>query len=421
MIDAHSVNIKSLDRGSRSNVFFYLFFLVWPLGVLLASLKHWRTYLARNIFWLFCIYFGFAFIVAAEGADSARYAQILVEFNRSGISWDSLLKSFYSETNFIDIVQPLLTFFVAAFTDNPNILFAVFGLVFGFFYSRNLWYILGRIEKKVSFSIILIIISFVLLNPIWNINGFRMYAAAQVFIYGLLPYLYEGKKKSLLWCFSSIFFHFSFIFPVLILGTYILLGNRLYIYFVFFIVSKFIQGLDLGIIRKFSDFLPTLLQPKVTSYTNPGYVLRVNQAVEALNWYVRISNDVITWIVYFLSVAIFLKRKNHPQGKMLNLFCFGLWFYSWANLSSHVPSGARFLIIANIIMLAFLILFLLSSNDNILHKLSLISAPGLILYIIVSTRSSFDFIGISTLLGNPVQTMIYHDTTPLITYIKDLF
>ena len=376
-----------------------------------------------NIFWLFCIFLGLTFVIASEGPDSARYASTLKTFHDEGITWSELINSIYTPgSNFVDVVQPVVTWFISLFTDNPSVLLAGFALIFGFFYSRNLWYLLDKIDDKISLVTFIFVLTFALINPIWHINGFRMWTASQVFIYGLLPYLFEGNKRRLWWSVGSILFHFSFIFPVAILATYVLFKNRLIIYFIFFIVTSFINTINLEAIRDLLDFLPSFMDPRVESYTNINYAQRIAEARERINWYVPLSGEVLTYTSYLFAIFIFLKGRKRLEGPFLNLFCFGLWFYGWANLASLVPSGGRFVSIANLIMIFFITLYLQENYfQKVLKVLRGISMPGLLLFIVVAIRIGFDYISFATTFGNPILMLFVHDNTPLIAYVKGLF
>lgn len=375
-----------------------------------------------NIFWLFCIFLGLTFSITSEGPDSARYVNTLKQFHEEGVTWSEIINSVYIPgSNFVDVVQPVLTWFISLFSDNPSVLFAGFALIFGFFYSRNLWYLFDRMGGKVSLAILIFILTFALINPIWNINGFRMYAASQVFLFGLLPYLVEDNKRRLWWSAGSILFHFSFILPVAILATYVLFRNRLNIYFIFFIVTSFINTVNLESIRELLDFLPAFLDPRVESYTDLDYAQRMAEASKRVNWYVPIYGEVLTYTTYLFAILIFLKGRNRLDGPLLNLFCFGIWFYAWANLASLVPSGGRFVSIANLIMVFFITLYFKENyNQQVWKVLRVISLPGLILFIIVAIRIGFDYISFATIFGNPIFALFIHDNTPLITYVKEI-
>lgn len=398
-------------------------FLIWPLGSLFLSFQYRKFSWSKNFFWLFCIYFGFTFIIANQEQDSARDVQTLVGFHDSGMSFSELVASLYSsKTDYADIVHPILTWLISVFTDSSTALLTIFAVVFGFFYSRNLWYIQTKISGNISLFVLIFIVTFALLNPIWNINGFRMWTAAQVFIYGLMPYLYEGRKNKLWWTVSAIFFHFSFILPLSILALYIVLRNRINLYFIVFIITTFISEINLEFVRGLFDYLPGFMQSRV-SYTDFSYVQSLREASQDLNWYVPLSGKVIRWIIYAFVIVIFFQEKKTLIAKpmLLNLFCFGMWIYSWSNLARLIPSGGRFEIVSSMVMIFFITLFINQTEANhpaLLRILKYSSLPALMLFILVSFRIGCDMFGPCTVLGNPIIALIYEDKTVIIDFVK---
>lgn len=422
---AYHFNRLFLRRSytSPQKVAYFISFCLWPFGVMMASLRHRTQRWSMNIFWLFCIFVGFTFVFASDIPDSARYANTLREFHDNRVTWTEIVNSIYStSSNYIDVVQPIITWFVSLLTSNPSILLAVFGFIFGFFYSRNLWYLLNRIEGRIVLITFIFVLSFALINPIWNINGFRMNAAIQVFIYGLLPFLVEGKKSSLLYSASAILFHFSFIFPVAVLGAYLLIGRRSNFYFIFFIITFFINTINLDVVREYLGHLPEIMDYRVNLYANPNYAKRVAESLEKANWYITLSDNILTYINFTFITYVYLRNRKRLDGPFLNLFCFSTWLYGWANLASLIPAGARFIDVADMMMLFFNILFMQEYlTQKGIRFLRLITVPGLILFILVTIRMGFEFMSFSTIAGNPIISIFLQDNTPLIAYVKDLF
>lgn len=410
----------------RNEALYYINFLIWPFGIMLASLKRWDRPWSKNVFWLFCIFFGLTFIIAKEGgADSDRYTQLFIQYANSDLSLKELWSSFYSESSYsIDIVSPIITFLVSRITDNPTILFTVFGLIFGYFYSRNIWYVLNKINGKLTGIIILFILAFALFNPIWNINGFRMNAAAQIFLFGTLPYLLEGKSKRLIWSGVAILVHFSFLFPVAILILFGFLRNRLDIYLVFFIATSFIKEIDLQYVQSVLSYLPDFFQSRISGYTNTEYAESINIANQSLNWYLPFAGKGISWIIYIMTLFTYFFCRNFLRNRqeLMTLFCFSILLYGFSNISSLVPSGSRFISVANTFMFAFIIIFI-SEFPKIkgLFFVKAISVPLLLLYCIVKIRVGMDFYGLMTLFGNPIFAAFDSDPVPLIMGIKRLF
>ena len=402
-----------------------MFYFLWPLAGLYFAFRNYRNDWSKNIFWFFCIFFGYSFIIGqSDSTDSFYYANIFAQYTHSNLSLRELLDSFYSESSsFVDIASPLISFLTAQITNNPRVLFSIFGLIFGYFYSRNIWFILEHIKGNLSNTILLFVIAFILINPIWNINGFRMWTAAQIFLYGALPYLLTGNKKNLLWSVGSVFFHFSFMAPVAILFSFIFLKNKLNIYMGFFILTSFIKELDPQLVRSALSFLPDVFQARLAGYTNLEYAETMRTMGETINWYVKLSAVSIQWISYIFALFIYLFCREFLRSRqdLLTMFCFALLLFGFANIASQLPSGGRFIVVANTFMFSFIIIFI--SNFRQIRELNLIqflSSPFLLLFIVFTIREGMDFFGLTTIIGNPVIIALYPDPVPFIEGIKDL-
>jgi len=401
-----------------------LLFLVWPFALLLTSLKSFNAPGAKKGFILFCAYFGFVFVISKDlgGADSARYARMLSDMHQLTPSFENLWASLYSyETSYVDIYQPLLTWIVSLFTANPHYLFAIFALVFGYFYANNLWIILDRLKGRINAINFIFILAFMLIIPIWYINGVRMYTAAQIFIYGALLFLYEDNRKGLIWAAGSILVHFSFLFPVALLLIYILLPKKLPLYLVFFIVTIFVSEVNLFTVRSNLSFLPEIFQDRVNSYTNDDYAYGIEKVAKEVVWYVSYSGIALKISLYSLLIFTIINSRRFIK-KDKNLFfllCFTLFFYGWANLAALVPSGGRFLSVANMLSVATLLFYYSKYRLNLPLKIvRIVTLPLIIFYCIFSIRVGFDFMGISTFIGNPIFALIFEDNTPLIEFVK---
>ncbi len=410
------------DREQRG-MDYYLAFFVWPFGVTLSALSNWRKPWSKNVFWLFCTFFGFTFIISEfGGADSDRYARWFIDFAGSSMSFSDLLNSFYAEGgSYVDIASPLISFLVSRFTANPSVLFAVFGLIFGFFYSRNIWFLLDKVEGKMSFFAILLLFTFALLNPIWNINGFRMWTAAQIFLYGTSQYIVEGKKQRLIWSFVAVLFHFSFLFPLGILWAYVFLGNRVNLYFGLFIATSFINELDLVWVRSLLMYLPDIFHGKVTGYTNTQYAEHIEMAAQALNWYVPFSKIAIQVVVYTVTIFIFFNVKKTLRGihGLNNLFCFALLFYAGANIFSFIPSGGRYIVVSNTFIFSVFVIYMAKFQDlKGIGLVKVMSVPFLLFYCIFTLRAGMDHYGLMSLMGNPIVAFFQETDTRLIEIVK---
>lgn len=423
---AIEVKIDKSNFWRNEGLYGSIGFLIWPFGIAMEAFRQWRRPWSKNIFWLFCVFFGFTFIIDEEGgSDSDRYAQEFVAVAHSDVSFSELLNTFYdSDSDNIDIVSPLITYLVSRISDNPSVLFSVFGLLFGFFYSRNVWYVLERIDGKLTGNVILFILTFVLLNPIWYINSFRFYFAAQILLFGALPYLLEGRKRSLIWCGFTILVHFSFLFPTAILGVFLITKNRLNIYLVFFIITSFINEINLEWVQSTLSFLPDLFFAKVLTYADPDYAESRGRIVEELPWFITYSRIGLKWINYVIVLSVFLigKKMLLERKDLTTLLCFSLLLFGFANIFSLIPSGSRFITVANTFMFPFFIMFFTAfPKIGNLFFIKVFSTPLLILFCLLAIRIGMDHFSAMTILGNPISVALYSDPIPLISEIKRIF
>lgn len=410
------------DKGWYS----YLAFFIWPFSAIIMAFKNWDKPWAKNVFWLFCVFFGFTFVIAdMGGADSDRYARQFIQFAHSDSGLIDLISTFYATgSDYIDIVMPLLMFFLSRLTDNPAILFVIFGLFSGYFYSRNIWYVFERVNVRFSELLILFMFAFIMLNPIWNINAFRFHLAAQVFLFGTLPYLLEGKKKGLIWSALSVLAHFTFVFPVAVLGLYILFRNRTKLYLIFFIITAFISEINLEWVQSSFSFLPDFLFVEVMRYTNAEYVEYIGIASGELPWFITYSSLGIKLVVYTLVAFTFLYARDllEERADLKNLLSFALLLYAFANLFSMIPSGGRFIVVANTFMFPFFIISL-STFPRLSESLIIkaVSFPFLLLFCTVSIRMGLDHFSIMAIIGNPITAVLYSDPLSLLAEIERLF
>ncbi len=418
-------NLYKINDTYREGLGYYLSFLLWPLGLMFAAFRYWERPWAKNVFWFFCAFFGFTFIIGEiDGADSGRYASLFVQYAHSKTNFLQFISSFYTASiSDPDFVSPLIMFLISRFTDNTTILFTVYGVLFGYFYSRNIWYVLERTESRISGLMSLYVLTLILINPIWNINGFRFWMAAQVFLYGTLPYLLDGKRNRLIWALSSMFVHFAFVFPLAVLSLYLLLKNRSNLYLVFYLITAFINALDLQWLQSALSFLPDIFYSKIITYTNPDYEETRRIIDQELPWFITYANLGVKWVNYSIVISIFYVARDFLREKkdLNTLLCFSLLFLGFTNILSVIPSVDRFEVVGNTFIFSFHILFF--STIYKIRKflfLKVITTPFLILFCMLALRRGMDYCGIITVIGNPVSAAFYSDGVSLITYFKNI-
>ncbi|WP_396175849.1 hypothetical protein [Flavobacterium sp.] len=370
---------------------------------------------------LFVAFYGFT-MYNPEGFDSSRYADKLKVLHKSQLNWDTFTDSFYDEEGAsLDLYQPLITYLVALYSENTHLLFAIFGLIYGYFYSRNIWLLLAlNSEPQMNRYQWILIFTFACILGFWALNGLRMWTAAHIFFYGSFLYLFHDQKKGLVIAATSILVHFSFLFPVGLLAVFLIVKLPWRVLYLLFIASFFISTLNIEVFRTLlENNAPDFLLPKVNTYVGEEYIEGLSEVEEAV-WYITYLSQSLTWfIVVMISIIYFSNLVTFKTNQAFsNLFGFTLLFLSISNFISIIPSGGRFLIIAQLFSLALIYLFYVRYTTKIYSKWMVYLTPLLLFYIIVSIRISFDTLTVDTILSNPIFAVFVKIGTPVIDLIK---
>ena len=408
--------------------------IVWPFFGLVNALRNWRQPWAMNVFWVVCAFMGAIQIyhptvtILGDGSDAGRYVLELQVMHRSVNSFEEVSRYFYDgDTN--DVFCSALQFIVSRFTENGHVFFFVLAVIYGFFYSRNIWYILNRIRDQRIRWLWVMVAAFFLVCPIWNINGVRMWTALHVFVYGSMPYLLEGKKKQLVWSAASILIHHSFIFPIALLTLFYVLGRRISsnkrlttIFFAFYIATLTIKSLDLGALNAILQaYLPGFYSDRIDGYVNEDALARNLESAAQNSWHVAFFNNLHYWINQILVVFTYLifKRNGCKLSGLLPLFCFSLVIYGFSNVLASVPSGGRYITISQMFMVAtFLLTYKYWVLDKRLLRLRPIIMSLFAFSLIFEIRKGFDSFGIDLLFGNFITAIFVEVRTPMIEVIK---
>ncbi len=407
---------KNKLQGSDSHWFLFLLF---PFFSGLTALRNYKAPWAKNVVWAFITFYGFTFAISAENSDVdfVRYADDLKELYEKSLSFSDIIDIF-RESGEVDVVKTIISILVSRFSKSPQVLGAAYGFIFGFFFTRAIWYILDRLKGKLKGLTIILLVSFFLLNPFWNINGFRFNTAVLVFVYGALPFLFENKKSSLTVSVLSVFVHFSFLFPLVILLVYVFVRNRKSLYFGFFIVSIFIANINIAdfntVIEK---YVPEVFLERSEKYRDEDRVQEFREGeagsfveseagvVIVKNWYAVYFLKILYWSLSILLIGLYTFGKRVFAGSewLMNGYCFSLLFFGFANFMQSIPSGERYLMIAALFSLATIIFYLQNQvNELYISKLVIALLPAFLLFIVVAFRMGLYSLSVTTILGNPV-------------------
>lgn len=423
-------------RNNRNSTTGFILTLVFPFGGLIYTLSHWRESWAKNTFWLACIYMGAVLIycpegtILGQGADGGRYVLTLMEMYGSNITLSQIFGRYLIDQNTMDLYQPLMTFLISRFTDNGHVLFTAFAVVFGFFYSRNIWYVLEKLPEKKLGGLFILVTLYFLISPITQINGVRMWTALHVFVYGMMPYLMERDGSKLLCVLLTPLIHYSFLYVVVFAVIWVLLPYRiktqssvfLTIALVFFIVTMFVKTLDLGAVENsLVVYSPEEYEKRIEGYTNEDYALGYEEARAQNNWYVAASGDVTYWNynILLLTMLPCLKRNFKQNKDLMHLYVFALLFGGFANILALIPSGGRFQLLSQMFKLPIILLVAMNvtSSDNF-RKYVNVALVFLLIPLIFKIRELFDYFSITLILGNFITVFFWENNVPLVSLIK---
>lgn len=405
---------KTMDRlNDKSGYYAVILFFIWPFLAVASAFKNYSSSWGKNIVWAFVAFYGFAFAIGAEssGSDINRYVDELVYLHSIDMNAADAIE-YYRNSGEVDILRTFIAVTVSRFTDSQAILTLIYGIIFGFFFSRNIWFVLQRLEGRIKPITILLIACLFLVIPIWQMNGFRFWTAAHMFIYGLLPFLFEEKKSGIVICVLSLLVHFAFLIPVGVLLTYIVFGNRTLSYFVFFILAISISEINITVFNNvIENYAPEIIQERSSSYRGEDKVEEyregtANNTVWYAVWYAR----VLCWAVMGFLILLFIKGRSffYENKGWLRLYSFVLLFYGVANLFSSLPSGGRYLSIANLVALALIILYIQNREQGIIvERFVWATTPALLLFIVVAFRIGLYSMSATAVLGNPIIAVFF--------------
>lgn len=394
--------------NEKDTYFAWMLFLIWPFLAAASAVANFHRPWAKNIVWAFVAFYGFTFAIGAESerSDIVRYVAQYQELHLQDMTVDTA-KRYYQESGEIDFARTVIAIGLSRISDSQPLLTFVYAIIFGFFFSRNMWYVLERLEGRLQWLTILLVACFFLIIPIWNINGFRMWTAAHIFMYGMLPFLFEGKKDRLLVSGLSILFHFSFILPFFVLVFIAFFPGFLNIYFGFFAATIFLNEIELTVLNQWIEtYAPEAFQDRTSAYrveAQPGetVISDIRERRWYAVWYLRaISYTVIGFlIIMFVTGREYIKERK----EWLNLFSFTLAFYGVANLMGSFSSSGRFIVLANFFALPLIILYIQNiPSQNILKKYALIALPAIVLFLVVALRIGLYSLSATSILGNPI-------------------
>jgi hypothetical protein len=417
-----------MQKNNKADSGFYVWFFIWPLWSLIESLRQYQNPISKNIMWLFVIFYGYVITTPAYETDTDLMRRIEY-FKGWSLNYGANFQTFIDtlddeDEGHTDLVETFLMYVVSRVTENFRILFMIYGILFGYFYSRNIWFVFDRIKNKLNKYSIPFFLAILIIVPFWNLGIFRFYFASQIFIFGILRYIATKRKLNILICLLAVSVHWSFLFANLFALIYMFAGNRTTVYFIVFLASLLFSNLNIESINEKIDFLPKTMERKAVGYTRSEYVeeVRDNTYHESNRWYLNGRQYAVKFAIALFFILAFLNRKKFEDDIFLyNCFNFALLFVAGSFFVNEIPSMDRFLRVSYFFGFAFGLMLITSNLESqMFYRLSKFMTWPIYLYIIVEVRSGFDTIGIITVLGNIIFIPFMDENIALIELIKNI-
>ncbi|MFT6323708.1 MAG: hypothetical protein ACJAWO_001263 [Halieaceae bacterium] len=386
--------------------YIWLLALFNPFISMLIVARDYKSTYFKNIIWFFCVFCGLTFGIGKESqnSDVNRYLDELVMVYNSDIEVSAFVDYALNKGE-LDFVRSFLVIVIGQFTDNKSVLLGFYGLIFGFFYSRNLEMLIRELKHSSIFLNVLLL-TIALIIPIWFINGFRFYAGCQVLIYGLFLWLFQRKKSAYFFLILSVLFHFSLIGVVFVFFIYRVVKIPIKVLLLLFVFSFVVSEIDITMFNAIFEKIATQsILERTYFYRNEDVVDSFRTKVVTVNWYVVYYVKLFFWFIAYAVISASLKAKNLLENRPLYLdgLRFVLLLGMVSNIMSSLPSGGRFRVVFLVIAASWI---LITMSNTFYEKQGIgklkYGLPILIFFIIVSIRVSLYSTSIITVLGNPM-------------------
>jgi hypothetical protein len=379
----------------------YLLMII--LSPLLSSFLLAGNYSKKEVRpWLYFIFvlFGLTIVISSINIDAYREIKLFQLWAQSSYQdFIDTYNSLYSDKSNVDLFQPFVMFIISRVTASPMIYFGFIALTYAIFQLNVLSNIYDNLYSRNVNSWIHLCF-FIMILPVFYINGSRWALAAWIYFYGVYFYFKSEKSRYLLWVFTSVLVHFSFLGPIGILLLFIIVGKRNIVYYCLIILSFIIspyavtvfQGANVG------DF--TGLQDRVLTYANNDTILYRTNVFAQSAWFIRIQADLV-WYYVFGSVIILnykYRIKNEFADKVYSLT---LLLFAFANTLRWIPSGSRFSTIFLLFGTLYLIIVFSFIKIEKVHILTFLGLLPIVLWILIEVRKGIEILNIYLLIPLP--------------------
>lgn len=369
---------------------FPLFFLL-PIGGFLASLFDIKSKTSAFVYVAFAMLFGYAISFTYTSADSYRYAQAFARFDNT-LDYDTIVK-LYRNGELKDMYQLLLFYFTSIFSNNPKVMYAFAGLVYGIFSYLNLRIFVkekGKQNDKFTFILALVFFTYI---SIANVNGFKFWTGAMILFYATYNFIIKKKNIWVIGIIITPYIHYGFVLlaPLLVLYRFIhpmLYNNKgvnpflLYMFIGSFAASWVLgtNSINLSFLVG-SDALSGEVGDRIR-YINSDETANLVESRAESSLFLGVQKYFVYAIKIYVFISVLflnklLKRmKGDRKIEYTNLFAFVLFFYSFAFIAMSFPSGGRFMNIAHLFLIVLITKFYAIYRKKDIRNIILLALPA---------------------------------------------
>lgn len=393
--------------------------LLSPFWCFIKGFRNYRMKNSKYYVLIFILFYAFTITFPKGEKDMDIYRRIEYFKNyasQPNLSINEVWNVAYSDDDSnsnADFGESFLMYFVSRFTDDYRWMMVFWALSFGLLFVNNIWYIIEKINLRINGLTFLWFVGFFLIIPFWNINAFRFWTAAHLFIFGLLRFFYTKKKSYLFVCLLSILVHYSFVISNFLLVLFFFLPRNLKVANFFFLTTLVLTTLNMQSFDSVIELLPVGLRGKAISYTSSAYLERVDDLSKIdLNFYVTLRYKAVLLVFELMFLFICSKYKDFLKEKLnSDLFFLSFILLTFSNLVFSTPPLDRFF---NLGCFFVFIIGLKFSDYLIKRNLKPILFKYiswlLLIYLIVEIRIGLDTISVVSIIGNPITQFFVSDS-----------
>lgn len=362
-MDLHTYK-KTYNNSGKERLYYILFFLIWPFGALLSTLKYMKGKHFLFIYGLFCILFCWNMDVTnPERYDDLGNISLMFSYNNIDTAdFLNILKKYFSGHQ--DATRELYLYFMIWFTrlfsDNPHTFFALCSIPYLFFQIKCFRIIIDNPKFHNGWIGFLFIFLFMLPRDIITVQNPRFTTALWLCIYVIMKYYCSnGNWKTLLWLALTPIIHSSFwvfigLFVVGVFSKHFqnVLMPLVYLSIPFsYMSTEIANGLDITSIIP----LPDSLSSWASSYLERETTSK-EYGTSGMFW-IPILFDFLRRTVCLMVPFLLWKRRRIINEKHKALLSFYLFFYAFVNFMQPVPVlGDRYMWFVQILSIYMLFL-----------------------------------------------------------------